>query len=248
MNRKQLLKWIENPAILDAKSLADLHQMITDYPYFQTARLLYLLNLKLLKDYRFEQELQRISAYAADRTKLREWVLKTEGTVQHASGDTDGQEELKTSVRNVETSDQLTKLEEEIKLSLQEIEKKKLHLQELIEEKKAIVEGGEHEEEESLIMKGEKHRRPLPKDKLLEDFMVDQNQKATLAENKYDTESAARRSIEENYGILSETLARLVAAQGKREEAIKIYQQLMLKNPQKSAYFAAQIEKLRKET
>jgi len=39
----------------------------------------------------------------------------------------------------------------------------------------------------------------------------------------------------------------LIAAQGKKDKAIKIYQQLMLKNPQKSSYFAAQIEKLKKE-
>jgi hypothetical protein len=89
--------------------------------------------------------------------------------------------------------------------------------------------------------------RALPKDDLLEEFIRERTGQATGQVPFYSPEESARRSIEENDGIISETLARLVAAQGKFDRAIKIYQQLMLKNPQKSSYFAAQIEKLRKE-
>jgi hypothetical protein len=56
----------------------------------------------------------------------------------------------------------------------------------------------------------------------------------------------AEKSVTENKDILSETLARLYARQGYREKAIAMYERLGLAFPQKSAYFAAEIEKLKK--
>ncbi|PIB35563.1 hypothetical protein BFP72_09245 [Reichenbachiella sp. 5M10] len=46
--------------------------------------------------------------------------------------------------------------------------------------------------------------------------------------------------------LVTENLATILTEQGKTERAIEIYQKLILKNPQKKAYFASQIEKLKK--
>jgi tetratricopeptide (TPR) repeat protein len=46
--------------------------------------------------------------------------------------------------------------------------------------------------------------------------------------------------------IVSETLAEILVKQGKKEKAIEVYKKLIWKFPQKKAYFAAQIEDLRK--
>jgi hypothetical protein len=45
--------------------------------------------------------------------------------------------------------------------------------------------------------------------------------------------------------LASESLARILAQQGKTEQAITIYERLMVKNPEKMAYFVAQIDLLR---
>ena len=57
----------------------------------------------------------------------------------------------------------------------------------------------------------------------------------------------ARLSITENAALASETLADLLAAQQLYDKAAKMYERLMVKFPEKSAYFAAKIEKLKKK-
>lgn len=56
----------------------------------------------------------------------------------------------------------------------------------------------------------------------------------------------AERSVAENQDVISETLAKLYAKQGYRDKAAAMYARLALLFPEKSAYFAAEIDKLKK--
>ena len=48
-------------------------------------------------------------------------------------------------------------------------------------------------------------------------------------------------------GFVTETLALIHVDQGNLQEAISTYEKLMLKNPKKSSYFAAQIKILKQK-
>lgn len=57
----------------------------------------------------------------------------------------------------------------------------------------------------------------------------------------------AKKSIQPDTKVASETLAQILVQQGHFEEAIKMYQRLILHNPEKSKTFAAVIEKLKEK-
>jgi len=61
----------------------------------------------------------------------------------------------------------------------------------------------------------------------------------------YTPETKAKESLLNNEHLVTETLARIYALQGNVNKAIRAYEILSLKYPQKSAYFATLIEKLK---
>jgi hypothetical protein len=64
---------------------------------------------------------------------------------------------------------------------------------------------------------------------------------------KLDSENKAKRSSEDGDELITETLARIYAEQMLYSKAIAAYKKLMLKYPEKSLYFAGQIEQLEKK-
>ena len=63
----------------------------------------------------------------------------------------------------------------------------------------------------------------------------------------YSPVNMARLSVVDDSPLVSETLALIQVEQGSYEEAIKTYQKLSLKNPEKRSYFANQIKILKQK-
>lgn len=70
MEQKQLYHCMEQPGSMDKVTVEELGRLIEEFPYFQTARLLYTQNLHATGDPQYGDELGKTAIFCADRSKL----------------------------------------------------------------------------------------------------------------------------------------------------------------------------------
>ena len=70
MHTEKIIALMQGQAQYNKKTLSDLSKIMRKYPYFQTAHLLYTLNLFHLEDTYFLYELRKTATYLNDRKKL----------------------------------------------------------------------------------------------------------------------------------------------------------------------------------
>ena len=77
MNKNKIIEYVNNPDSLDQESTLLFKELLDQYPYFQTAHLLYLKSLKDNDDIQFESQLKRSAVYISDRKKPRQsWLQR----------------------------------------------------------------------------------------------------------------------------------------------------------------------------
>ena len=76
-------------------------------------------------------------------------------------------------------------------------------------------------------------------------FLKMDDYRIVAEDGEVENEVKIEAEFDEDDDLVSEELAEIYAKQGLNSQAVEIYRKLSLLNPKKSAYFAAQIEKLR---
>ncbi|HTM97550.1 MAG TPA: hypothetical protein VL088_02345 [Pedobacter sp.] len=82
---------------------------------------------------------------------------------------------------------------------------------------------------------------------LIDSFIKNDPQIKALKAEQINTENKAKKSAEDNYDLVSETLAAIYIEQMLYHKAIDTYEKLSLKFPEKSRYFADLIQSLEKK-
>jgi hypothetical protein len=117
-------------------------------------------------------------------------------------------------------------------------------LLELDEDESGITESSE--KEENVISPKKPGSKKQLQTELIEKFILT-NPRIEPVRDKSDkpVEDISKPYVEEKGGFVTETLAKIYISQGYYSRAIDIYEKLSLKFPEKSSYFATQIEKVK---
>jgi hypothetical protein len=96
------------------------------------------------------------------------------------------------------------------------------------------------------VTRPEKH--PVADEKILIDKFIKASPRLSPPKENAPHIDISEDSVKEHDGIFTDTLARIYIKQGYYSKAIFAYEKLILKYPEKSGYFAAQIEEIKKLT
>jgi hypothetical protein len=254
-------------AINDSYSNA-LEKIVEEFPYFQCARVLRLKHLYNQDSFKYNYALKVVAAYTTDRSVLFDFITSDKfTTVQNglyeqkiaALFDIDVVEsEIIKHVKVVEPND--NSLEKSIRLSINEAKpeiesiENKLDIGKPLEfsvnEKHSFQEWLQlsrfkpiDRSEKATIETADKIEK-LKKSELIDKF-IQNNPKIppiTQSENLKTFES----KIQDTTYLMTETLARVYLEQKKYQKAIQAYEILILKNPEKSSFFADRISEIKK--
>ncbi|MBK3519083.1 hypothetical protein [Carboxylicivirga marina] len=83
MKKTDFFDIVEQPGLLNENSLTALNEIVDEFPWFQTARMLLVKNLHSIEHVRFNSELKQSAAFIADRKRLYELIHKKKTEIVH---------------------------------------------------------------------------------------------------------------------------------------------------------------------
>lgn len=240
MTSTNLQEWIAHPESLNRDTLYELRNVVARYPYFQTARLLYLKNLYLLHDIAFGEELRRAALYVSDRRMLFNLI---EGGRFVIKAKTAKKEDVLVEEPNL---DRTLSLIDAFLSSIPEEPSGQPSTYDLSTDYTGY-----------LLKQEEEHSAEVPKLKgfeLIDEFIEKAETETSLRlkpvgeeeVGEYPAPESVSEENEDDESCFTETLAKIYIRQKRYSKALEIIKKLSLKYPKKNAYFADQIRFLEK--
>ena len=194
MNIGAYTNLLNNPEVLKESQALELKSIIREYPFFQSARALYLKGLKNQESFRYNNELKVTAAYTNDRSVLFDFITS------------------KSFQKNRDIHQQISE-----KISEHDV--------------------FEHEEIP------ETKAKEISKDFLINQFIEKNPKIISVKKDKETTISIPKNKTDKS--LMTATLAKVYLEQKKFPQAIKAYEILSLKYPEKSGFFADQIKRIK---
>ena len=231
MTKERLYSLTDNAIAFDSSIQHELKATINEYPYFQTAQLLYTKNLFATDKKTYEKELGKTAIFCADRRKLFYLIREEEyrlflNELQEIVDEPDRTQTLLDSF--------LTSLEEEDNQLM--ITNPDLHIvsTDYLTYLNSLGTNTEDGQTEAVPMKHQdiidNFIEKAASDEIFVPSGTKESEIAQIVEDEAD-----------NNIFLTETLAKIYIKQKKYEQALTIIKRLSLNFPKKSVYFADQI-------
>ncbi|MBM6961157.1 tetratricopeptide repeat protein [Bacteroides caecigallinarum] len=265
MEMQRLDEWINNPDLMGNDTLEELRSIILRYPYFQTAWLLYIKNLYLIKHPSFKDELRRGALYVADLSVLFYFVEGNSFSFPKSE-----YKESEKQVANDRTLDLINRFLSEIPndkglsselsipvdsvmdysslllLNSAENGRKEVDNTALPLKGQALIDDFIEKSESGMLSSGNNMTDAVgngnEKDEFSDEDLVvidDDNNAGPVDDAMDGSAEAADETGDDNY--LTETLAKIYVKQQRYDKALEIIKKLNLKYPKKNAYFADQM-------
>ena len=291
MNTSDFTGILERPGDIGPSQITDVRSVIDEFPYFQSARAIYLKGLKNTQSFKYNQELKTTAAYTTDRSVLFDFIT-TDQFVQNKISDQikRNHENLKDielfDIEDLSVSKSL-RIDEELKQHMKDAEPivdpylfrpkseeyerpyqvEVDHIQEKTpEETLEIGKPLEFDRSEMhsfsewlkitsfkpIIRDNNNNDRVnqpsrdfRPKKNELIDRFIESNPKIQPIRSEGSMDDMAKSQMMQPDSLMTETLARIYLEQKNYEKAIQAYKVLSLKYPEKSGFFADQIQAIK---
>ena len=211
----------------------DLEDILMEYPYFQTARLLYTIQLQNNNQSLFIEELAKTAVLCADRKRLF-YVIQPDN--------------YKEFIRLTENfSDNQDRTEELLNSYFKTFSEKPTELSFAPSEYFSYLESfGDESSEGNGSSETKQNDNQLEHQDIIDAF-IEKNESDTLNRIQFTKKTSNIEELadtdkkDDDSEFLTETLAKIYIKQKKYDKALAIIKQLSLNYPKKSAYFADQI-------
>jgi len=269
MTQDQFYSWLENPSSMDIASIPQLREVIKRYPYFQAAQMMLAKNLKTENHIDQLNQLQLAAVMVPDRKLFHDYLhdkKKVQPKVEETVEETKQEEstlkvvsETPLEIAEVERESLYDLIPEPIVYQLETADLPELPTKEIEEKEETIepeelsfsewleyteTEKSDSEEVETVKLKSKKRQSSRSNIELVDHFLSQQSGKPKERAEFFNPQKAGAKSLEEDFTVVSETLATIYFQQEKYELAKQSYEALSLKYPEKSVYFAARLKEI----
>ena len=239
MDSRRFKELLAKPELLKGADISQIKSILEAYPFFQPARALYLKGLRNQDSFRYNHELKQTAAYTIDRRVLFDFIT-SEGFLK--------KDDIHEMIhQKIDERNEKSNLEEK---TLSKPSSKQISKELEIGKPLEFTKDETHSFNQWLQLSVKKpiERKKIeknPKKEKLQiiDAFLKNNPKITPVEKKHTPEVELPK-LKTDKSLMTQTLAKVYLEQKKYAKAIKAYEILSLKYPEKSGFFADQIKKI----
>ncbi len=235
MKRENLIGYMANPSKLNKSSLPEVEELIDAFPYFQTAHMLLARNHHNLDSLRFHDMLRSAAAFSGDRTVLYHLIHTGEQKPEREKVPGGSMAGRLADILRQDTGGDKLDYASGYTLDEEPETPSSTHI-----EGYTFTGWFDHVRETPAESVQPSQRRDL-----IEKFIKERPAMQPDPEKPPDHTDRSEERIIAGDALMTETLAEIYLKQGMFKKAIYAYEKLSLKYPEKSTYFATQINRIK---